>query len=208
VLVLLDNVQFPRRSYVNRVQVKTAQGAHWLTQPVQQRGRYDQRIRDVEFSEGDWVATHLATLQANYGRAPHFRSHFTQLMDQLQYAGSLLVTCNERLIRWLCEVLELRTRVLRASDLVDNETDPTQRLIRLVQAVGGDTYISGQGGFNYQELTQFKASGIRVLRAPSSFPEYSQLWGSFAPGLSVVDALFNLGPECRAYLDQPMPMAR
>ena len=76
VLVLLDNVQFPRRSYVNRVQVKTARGVHWLTQPVLQHGRYDQRIRDVEFSEGDWASTHLATLQANYGRAPHFRSHF------------------------------------------------------------------------------------------------------------------------------------
>jgi hypothetical protein len=201
VLVLLDTVQFPKRSYVNRVQVKTPHGAHWLTQPVLTTGRYWQAVCSVEFADPAWGLAHTKALQRNYARAPYFRAYFEPLAELLLNAGPMLTDCNERLIRWVLDLLELRTKLVRASSLAVESEDATERLIRLVQAVGGDTYLSGSGGFGYQDVGQFRAAGLRVLRAPSTFPEYPQLWGPFVPGLSTVDLLFNHGPKSRSCLE-------
>jgi hypothetical protein len=81
-------------------------------------------------------------------------------------------------------------------------TDPTQRLIALVRAVGGDTYLSGSGGLAYQNVDEFERAGLRVVRSRSSFPEYQQLWGEFCHGLSIMDLLFNCGPASRSLLER------
>jgi hypothetical protein len=202
VFVLHDNVQFEKGGYTNRVRIKGSQGAQWLTQPVFTHGRAYQEIRHVELVGSDWRRTHLRFLRSGYGRAPHFRQYFDQLSEILGDHDPSLATCNARLIDWLFGVLGLHPRLVRASDLVREATDPTERLIRLVEAVGGDTYLSGGGGFNYQDLTAFNRAGIRVTRSRSTFPAYPQLWGAFVPGLSIVDLLFNCGPMSRAYLAQ------
>jgi WbqC-like protein family len=202
VLVILDNVQYERRGYTNRVKIKMSQGAHWLTQPVITKGRYYQQVRDVEFACEDWPTKHLRALQLSYGHAPYFGEYFGAIEDLLREPGSRTSECNERLIRWVLDVLGVRTVVVRASDLVQETTDATRRLIDLVQAMQGDTYLSGAGGFTYQDLQAFEQAGIRVERSSPEFAEYPQLWGPFVRGLSVLDLLFNCGPRSRGYLDQ------
>ena len=51
VFVLLDSVQFARRSWQQRNQIKTANGAQWLTVPVQSKGKRDQLICEVELDK-------------------------------------------------------------------------------------------------------------------------------------------------------------
>jgi hypothetical protein len=201
VFVILDNVQYERRGYTNRVRIKMTQGAHWLTQPVITRGRYYQEVREVEFACDDWPKKHLRALQQSYGHAPHFGAYFGPLAELLGEPGSSALECNERLIRWIFGVLAMPTRVERASDLVQDEPDANRRLIRLVQAAQGNTYFSGAGGFAYQDLHAFAQAGIRVERSCAEFPEYPQLWGPFVSGLSILDLLFNCGPTSRAYLE-------
>jgi hypothetical protein len=201
VLVLYDTVQFEKRGYTNRVQIKASDGVpRWLTQPVISKGRYYQEVREVQFAEPDWWVQHGKTLRLNYKRAAYFDQYFPDLEERLKACGPDMSSCNENLIAWVCQVLDLRVRLVRASTLPVVSDDPTERLIRLVQAVGGDTYISGAGGFNYQDLEAFDRAGIRVLARRSTTPTYPQLWGEFAPGLSIVDLLFNCGPSSPAYV--------
>jgi hypothetical protein len=201
VFVIYDNVQFEKGGYTNRVQIKSSQGVQWLTQPVASRGRAFQQIRDVEFADPDWRRKHLLFLRSSYGRAPHFQRYIGPLSGLLRARDTSLLACNERLIGWVFAALELQPRLVRASDLVGDVSDPTQRLIRLVKSVGGDTYLSGAGGFNYQNLAEFERVGIRVLRSRFTVRAYAQQWGTFTPGLSIVDLLFNCGPTSRAYLE-------
>jgi WbqC-like protein family len=202
VLVLYDNIQFEKRGYTSRVRIKSSQGVQWLTEPVLVHGRAYQDIQDVMFAEPDWPRRHLKCIQLNYARAAYFEAYFGQLAELLCAPGSNLSGCNERLIRWACEVLQLKPVVVRASDLASEVTDPTQRLIALVRAVGGDTYLSGSGGFAYQDVDEFERAGLRVVRGRSVFPEYPQLWGDFCHGLSIVDLLFNCGPASRSLLEK------
>src|SRR5437870_13165967 len=53
--ILYDDVQYTRRDWRNRNLIKTAHGLHWLTIPVQVKGRYEQRICDVEVSDHAWA---------------------------------------------------------------------------------------------------------------------------------------------------------
>lgn len=64
--ILYDDMQYTRRDWRNRNQIKTPQGVQWLTVPVQVKGKYHQKIRDTEIDGSDWA------LAQNYRRAPHF----------------------------------------------------------------------------------------------------------------------------------------
>jgi hypothetical protein len=59
--------------------------------------------------------------------------------------------------------------------------------------LGAVTYISGKGGDNYQDHFKFKMAGINLeVKTYKPIP-YDQKTDLFMPGLSIMDALFNLG---------------
>src|SRR5436853_6671802 len=68
--ILYDDVQYTKRDWRNRNLIKTANGLHWLTIPVQVKGRFEQRICDVEISDVSWPRLHWQTLAHHYARAP------------------------------------------------------------------------------------------------------------------------------------------
>ena len=57
--ILFDDMQYTRRDWRNRNQIKTPQGPIWLTVPVKVKGRYDQTIRETEIDGDDWAAEAL-----------------------------------------------------------------------------------------------------------------------------------------------------
>src|SRR4051812_31216829 len=70
--VLYDDMQYTRRDWRNRNQIKTPQGVQWLTVPVQVKGRYNQTIRETELDGTRWAVDHWKTLEQNYRRARCF----------------------------------------------------------------------------------------------------------------------------------------
>ena len=68
------------------------------------------------------------------------------------------------------------------------------QLIAAVRAVGGTAYLSGSGGSRYLDSELFERSGLPVycstpLDAP--YPQHGK--GGWVYGLSIIDALFNIG---------------
>ena len=53
--ILYDDMQYTRRDWRNRNQIKTAQGLKWLTIPVCVKGKYYQKIRDTEIAKSNWA---------------------------------------------------------------------------------------------------------------------------------------------------------
>lgn len=70
--ILYDDMQYTRRDWRNRNQIKTPQGVQWLTVPVKVKGKYHQTIRETEIDATNWAAAHWKTLTQNYRRAPYF----------------------------------------------------------------------------------------------------------------------------------------
>ncbi len=208
VFVLLDTVPFTKNSYQNRVRITTAQGAHRLTVPVLTKGRFGQLTNEVEInSVTSWQKTHLATLRTNYGRAPHLAEIMAWLEPLYEDTSPLLATFCRRIIEAIHQRLGLHAELVLASSLGCVGAG-SELLLRLVQAVGGDLYLSGPSGRGYLDMALFAEAGIAVQFHEFHHPSYPQLFGDFVPGLSIIDLFMNVGvATSTSYLSQPAALS-
>lgn len=193
VFVLLDNVQYKKNEWQNRNRIKTSQGWQWITVPVLYR--FPQKINEVRVDNRQfWARKHLHTLMTNYSRAPYFPDlgpFFEEIYGQ---TWEYLVDINVQAIKYLITALGIQTELLLASRLSLRE-EPTERLIDICKAVGGDIYLAGRDGALYMDMSKFEREGIQVLSQDFQHPVYNQLFGEFEPNMSVVDLLFNHGKQ-------------
>ncbi|MBH3427771.1 WbqC family protein [Pseudomonas alkylphenolica] len=202
--VLYDDVQYTRRDWRNRNKIKTAQGEHWLSVPVKNRGRYEQLINDVQVSEPDWAAKHWKTIEMSYRRAACFTQMEAPMRALYEQAAGLenLSCINELFIRGLCALLDIHTPLYRSADLGHCE-GKNERLIQLCQALDATEYLSGPAAGCYLDEAAFAATGIEVSYMNyAGYPEYPQLYGEFQHAVSVVDLLFNTGSDASTFLER------
>ena len=190
----LDNVQYKKNEWQNRNRIKTAQNWQWLTLPV--RYSFGQKISEVEINNTvNWQRKHLQALITNYNKAPFFNEYVVFFEEVFSRDWELLSELNVYLINQIREMLNLKEKKVVLASTLSLSDDPTERLIDICRALGGDTYLSGQDGVNYMNLEGFNQRGIKIIVQDFKHPEYSQLFGDFVSHLSIVDLLFNCGPE-------------
>lgn len=192
VFVILNNVQYEKNGYTNRVKIKTAQGAIWLTLPIQRQ--FPQTIQQIKLANFSQIKEKiLKTIAQNYTKAPYFDDLFPQLKKIFSRDWQYLADLNLRLLKLLKRKLGIKTKLVTASQFkINGKADDL--LIELCQALSAKTYISGSGGSKYQDENKFKKSGLKLEYCDFNHPTYQQLYPPFIPGLSVIDLLFNHGP--------------
>ncbi|MGG7598490.1 WbqC family protein [Pseudomonas sp. B21-023] len=203
--VLYDDVQYTRRDWRNRNKIKTAQGEHWLSVPVKNRGRYEQLINEVEVSEADWAAKHWKTIEMNYRRAACFNQMELPVRTLYEQASEVarLSSINQLFITGLCALLGIDTPLYRSEELGRSSEGKNQRLIHLCQALGATEYLSGPAASSYLDEAAFAAGGLEVsYMSYAGYPEYPQLFGGFEHAVSVLDLLFNTGSEASNFLER------
>jgi len=197
VFCLLDTVQYKKNEFQNRNRIKTTDGWQWLTVPVTYR--FPQRIEEVGVNQTvDWQRKHLQALKTNYGKAPYFGTYFASFEDFYQKPYELLVDVNVACIRLLMELLGLERKLILSSSLTVDTEDPTLRLVEICRALEGNAYLSGRDGAKYMDVHMFASNQINILFQDFKHPQYPQCYGPFEPNMSVVDLLFNCGPESLA----------
>jgi len=194
VFVLLDNVQYKKNEWQNRNRIKGASGPQWLTVPVS--GRFGQEIRELDVAAREnWQGRHLKTLRTCYGRAPHFAETLCVYERIAHRPWQKLAELNVQLLRELVAQLNVKTEILLASELGLLPHQRDERLIELCRRYGSKTYLAGAGGRTYMELERYRAAGVEVVFQDYQHPVYPQLFGEFTANLSVLDLLFNCGPD-------------
>jgi len=199
--IFYDSMQYTRRDWRNRNQIKTPQGTQWLTVPVQVKGKYFQTIRETLIDGQDWPATHWRTLKQNYCRAPFFAEIAVWLEPlYLHKTYTHLSDLNYQLILAICAYLEIKTVLRYSSDYVLAD-GKTERLVDLCIQAGGTEYISGPAAKEYIDERQFIEHHIKLTWFDySGYVEYPQLWGDFSHNVSILDLLFNCGKKARSYM--------
>jgi ribosomal protein S18 acetylase RimI-like enzyme len=193
--VLLDNVQYTKNSYINRVQLPVGKEASWLTIPVQ-KPELSTQIRDIEIAVGLFkVKKQVKRIAQSYAKAPFFKEVFPVIEKLLMNESSRLSEFNANLIRGLCLELGIKTVIVTASALEENkDVEATTRLISICTKFKANTYLSGKGGFDYQDGKQFDTNGIEVKPVGFLPYEYERFDGNeFISGMSIIDALFQEG---------------
>ncbi len=199
--ILLDDVQYTRRDWRNRNRIKTKSGLLWLSIPVEARGHYHDRIRDITVSQRTWGQRHWASIAANYARARYFTTYAPLLRDlYLDDDDVHLSRINFRFLRRICDILGISTKITWSSDY---EVRPgrTERLVSLCRQVGATRYLSGPSAKDYLETRLFEKEGIDVAFFDyAGYPEYPQLFPPFAHQVSIIDLILNVGPDAPRYM--------
>ena len=77
--IFYDDVQYDKRGWRNRNQIKTPKGKQWLTIPVHSHGAQTENIPINQIRivwDNPWSENHLKALQHSYAKAPHFDPYY------------------------------------------------------------------------------------------------------------------------------------
>lgn len=199
--IVLDTVEFQKNGLQNRNQVKTAQGAQWLTVPVRQR--LGQIIRNVKIdNNSDWRRKHWQTIQQCYRKAPHFGAYEKHLEDLYAREWGTLNDLNVELMTLMLCWMNIRTPIVRSSHMKATGA-ASDLVLNLCLEVGATHYLSGMGGNNYLRPESFEKAGVEIVYRPVLLPDaYPQTFpqAGFINCLSALDIVLNCGDSWRRYL--------
>jgi hypothetical protein len=199
--VIYDEVQFTKNDWRNRNKIKTRNGVEWLTIPVRQE-RLEQKISETKVIDGRWSLKHWKAIANSYARAQYFKLYAPVIEDLYSRAGQLefLSEINLLFIQRICELLTITTKIT-SSRQYDLSGDRVGRLVSVCGQVGAGTYLSGPAAKSYLDESLFDASGIRVeWMSYDGYAEYPQLFTPFEHGVTILDLLFNAGPQSKSYM--------
>jgi len=195
VFVFYDDVQYDKNGWRNRNRIKTPQGWQWITVPVVTKNRFGASINEIEIdSRTDWAAKHMKTLAQNYSRSPCFKEYISMFEGVYSKGWEKIADLDIAFIEAISEALGIKTAFVRSSEL-DIKGDRIERLLEICLKFGAEHYLTGDSARDYMDEELFASRGIEVEYQNYIHPVYPQLHGEFLSHLSIVDLLFNCGPE-------------
>lgn len=204
--VIVDNVEFVGKGpfgwiHRNKIRIHN-KDEHWLTVPVYQKGRYHQNINEVEINNQEhWRRKHWKSIRLNYNNTPYFDDYKQGLEDIYNQEWDMLVNLNMALLEWVRDCLEIDVPIALASE-EGIEGESSQLVLNLCKAFDGDTYLSGMHGKDYLDRELVEDSEVEITFQEFDHPTYPQhRYDDFVSHLSVIDLLFNCGPESRDIIE-------
>jgi hypothetical protein len=198
--IFYDDVQYTKNDWRNRNRVKTANGTEWLTIPTGDNSK--RLICEVDITAAHWQTKHWKTIQQCYGRCPHF-ARYAPFFEEL-YLGcrwTSLSALNQHVIQLISREFLGITTEFKDSREFASDGRKLDRLLDLVTRTGAHRYISGPAARDYIDPSLFAAKGIELVwKDYSGYPEAPQRFPPFRHDVSIVDLLFNVGPNAPWYI--------
>ena len=191
--VILDKAHHSKSGFLNRNKIKTPQGSFTLTVPLKNKGV---PINELQIADNsNWQASHWKTIEAFYKKCP-FWNNYKEGFEQLyKRKWKKLASLNIALIEHINALLTITTETLLESDFQTDFGSGNSRNVNITSHLNGDVYLSGTGARVYNDINEFNAHNITLVYQDFNHPKYPQRWGEFLSNLSIVDMLFNCGPE-------------
>lgn len=201
--VFYDDVQYTKNDWRNRNKIKTPMGVKWLTIPV--GTDLNRLICEVELTNPVWHKKHWRMIEHCYSKSPFF--YLYKELFRHVYLGrkwESLSELNQYLIKHIAvECLNIKTEFhdSREYDILGTNANANHRLLKLLQSLKADTYVSGPAARKYIDEKVFTQAGIKlVYKDYSNYPEYLQLYPPFEHNVSIVDLLFSCGSDSPCYI--------
>ncbi len=190
-LIVLDNVQYEKNYFQNRNQINTDHGKQYITVPVTNTSG---DIKDViiakEFKRQ--LQKNISSILSAYKKCPFWNVYGEEFINIYSVEHELLVDYNLELMKWVFKILDIKIEIIKASTL-DAQGSKGDLLLDLLHKVNAEKYIAGKSGRDYLSLTNWD---LPVEFQEFHHPIYTQYgMTEFIPYMSVIDAIFNVGPE-------------
>lgn len=194
VYVYYDDVQFSKGSFVNRVQIKAPEGMKWMTVPLPAL-RLGQRIDEVEVPPcSQWRDQHLSLLRRSLSATPYLEDviGLVERVYAVDYTdiGQLSRASLMALVDYFDLGMGKRFVDIAGLGVPGSSSD---RVLEVVQAVGGTEYVTGHGARRYLDHERFEESSVQVRYMNYQRSAYPQKHGEFVPFVSALDLVANCG---------------
>ena len=172
---------FVKQTYRNRCLIATANGVQALTVPTERPEGVKQAMNNTRISEhGDWRHLHWQALVSAYGESPFFCYYADDLQPFFEKRYNSLADFNIDIITTLCTLLDVRPNISISPTYVD------------AKALADDT---NQGIADFREAIRPKHPLPDAQFMPRPYYQVYATRHGFLPNMSVIDLLFNEGPE-------------
>jgi len=194
--IVLDHVQFEKRSFTARNKIQTEHGWKWLSVPLKTKGRgFDLPINTIEIqNEIDWKKDHYKTILNSYRKTEFFDAHKNYLESYYSRDWTHLLDLCKDFLFYILNAFDIKTKILFSSK-IDSHFHKSALILDLCKTVGCTTYLSGPFGRNYLREDDFQEAGIKLVYHDYAHPVYKQISEPFTPYLSIIDLLFNCGED-------------
>ena len=200
--VVFDDVQFPRgKDYANRNQIKTNNGKTWLTVPVIGKSNL-KPWNQIEINKNGWVDKHLANIESFYRKTPYFDKYYPMIKVIYNQNHNLLIDLNLDLIICFLGFLDKTDINIILSSDIKTKLTGLDKILYILKNQKATHYISGSGDGSKRYINEqiFKDNNIELIWQNYQHPVYKQQFGEFIPYMSILDLLFNEGPNSKKYI--------
>ena len=188
--VLLEQYDhYRKQTYRNRCAIAAPDGPLVLTVPVVKPSAPKAFMRDIRISDhGNWRHLHWNAFETAYNHTPFFEYYRDDFRPFYERRYEFLADFNEELLHLVCSLIDMQPVVSRTTAYA---VHPAAGVLDLREAICPKEGTPAEG--------------------PAFSPvPYYQVFASrlgFLPNLSIVDLLFNMGPESLLVLQQSMGIA-
>ena len=163
---------FQKQTYRNRCLIATANGVQALTVPVEHGD--SPLIKDIRLSDhGNWRHLHWNALQSAYGESPFFEYYQDDIRLFFERHWTFLLDFNEEIRQKMCELIDIQPNVSYTEGFIPEESPLT-------------SYRTAISPKHPQDDPDF---------LPKRYYQVYEQKHGFLPNLSILDLLFNMGPE-------------
>ena len=192
--VLLDDVNFINRGWINRNRIAVNGEPFWMTLPLIKASQ-NRLINEIEiFDDPVWKRKILRTVELSYRDAPYFADAFGVFSEMVQEArGSLSAFLSDQLAH-MAAYIGLDVRIEKTSSVCPKEGRTGQdRILDICQREQADSYLNLPGGRDLYDAAAFSAAGVELLFLDANFSRMKlRHGGNEGPFLSILDlVMFN-----------------
>lgn len=202
--VLLDDVNFIMRGYINRNSILMNGKAHLFSIPLDKPSQ-NKLIKDtkIKFAQKD-RENFLKTITLAYKKAPFYDKFFPVFKDIVENVDDDLTNYIKYSFEQVKNYLGLDTEILISSQIEkDNTLHAQDRIIEINKRLGATQYINAIGGQELYNKSDFDNAGIKLNFIKMLPVEYKQFKGDFVSNLSFIDVLmFNDTETIKEYLSK------
>ena len=195
---------FVKQSYRNRCVIATADGTQALTIPVE-RGVLDAQgkcsVRDIRISDhGDWRRLHWNAIASAYGYSPFFEYYEDDIRPFFNEPYDSLLNYNLAITNKVCELLGVDRSVKVTTDYM-----PAYENGAIFPEENGENgVLEGHERrpdvHDYRNAIRPKHPAEDPLFEPRPYHQVFAQRNGFTANLSILDLLFNEGPESILWL--------
>jgi hypothetical protein len=175
--VLIEKEEnYIKQSYRNRCYILSAHGRQLLSVPVFLGSVHKTLIKDIRIDYSKrWQQVHLRAMTASYNSSPYFEFYFDTIERIISANHEYLLDLNMALTESILKILNISRKISYTTSFESASDNPDDLRYKITPK---------------EESSFSQKRYIQVFETKKSF----------TPHLSIVDLVFNTGPEATAYL--------